>query len=68
MLECNASTLPERESGECVEIPAANPKRSPLAMGILGLWVAVCAVLLVLAPLNDCVLVPALNTRHQHRH
>ena len=47
-------------------IRAADPKRSPLAMSILGLWVAVCVVLIVAAPLSDCVVVPALARRREH--
>ena len=49
----NISTLLPRASGLCVEIPAANPKHAPLAMGILGLWVAVIVVVVALAPLAD---------------
>ena len=52
-LACNSSALPPRASGLCVDIAAANPKHAPLAMGILGLWVAVIVVVVVLAPLAD---------------
>lgn len=68
VLECNESALPERASGNCVVIRAADPKRSPLAMSILGLWVAASVVLIAAASLSDCVVVPALARRRQREH
>ena len=60
MLHCSPS-LESNESGLCVEIPAADPKRSPLAKGILGVCVAAGIALIIFGPLSECFITPALR-------
>ena len=60
LLHCHPA-LESKESGLCVEIGAADPKRSPLAKGILGVCIAAGIALIILGPLNECFITPALR-------